>query len=80
MTRLDEVTLANPDSHPHFTDHTYKNLLSALMCNDPGPNATADATLRELVEEETRRRGWESWIIAYHEFDPDDAPATSGKR
>jgi len=57
---------------PHFTDHAFRLLLDALMVNDPAPQGQMgdDLVLLSLVERESERRGFDNWVVAYHDFKP----------
>ena len=46
----------------------FRELLDLLMIADPKP--TPVPLLRELADKESKVRGFDNWIDAYHEFDP----------
>lgn len=51
------------------SDDAYRLLLDMAMSADPPPwGADADERLKRLLDREARARGYESWVVAYHEF------------
>jgi len=55
-----------------MTDIQYRAFLDLMMCSDPWPVVDRDgidsnAILEGLALDEARARGFESWIVAYHE-------------
>lgn len=52
-----------------MTDEQYRAFLDLMMCADPWPcpRGEGQSTLSELADQEAKVRGYENWIIAYHE-------------
>ncbi len=61
-----------------MTNHEFLALLHLLMCSDPTPVSEADDnTLTTWADAEARRRGFDGWVVAFHELVADEeAPAT----
>lgn len=68
-------------------DQTFRAFLDLMMCADPWPVRTsgdpipmdmADAASQSLLvafaDSESRARGYDGWIVAYHEFTPSEFP------
>lgn len=56
-----------------LSDEQYRALLDLMMCSDPWPldGESGDrehGVLVELLDAEAKRRGWDNWVVAYHEF------------
>lgn len=51
-------------------DHKeFRAFLNLLMCSDPWPTDDEEQQiLTDLADEQSRNRGFENWIVAYHEF------------
>lgn len=51
-------------------DRHFKAFLSLMMCSDPWPCSEEEhEMLIQLAENEAKQRGYDSWYVAYHEFD-----------
>lgn len=52
-----------------LTDANFRALLDLIMCSDPWP-VQDDGTSQRLIElmatEEAKRRGFDTWVEAYH--------------
>lgn len=54
-----------------MSDKVFRALLDLFMCSDPWPASTeAEAAVLECLNEESARRGFAGWVVAYHEFAP----------
>ena len=52
-----------------MNDRVFRALLDLFMCSDPWPaSQEAEAVVREYLNEESARRGFAGWVVAYHEF------------
>lgn len=51
-------------------DLTYKEFLALMMCSDPWPldGAQSRTILEQFADKEALKRGYENWIVAYHEM------------
>ncbi len=51
----------------------FRDLLDLFMVSDPWPD-TPESHLRieDVLDDEARERGYENWVVAFHEFHPDD--------
>ena len=49
------------------TDSEFRSLLDLVMCSAPYPCEGRDIVLG-MIERESRARGFDSWVEAYHEF------------
>ena len=51
-----------------MNDQQFRAFLDLMMCCDPNPaGAEVDDILKGWADEESRRRGHDGWIAAYHE-------------
>lgn len=58
-------------------DYAFSGLLTLFMCADPTPLVPMmDAAVETLLNEESRKRGYETWTVAYHEFKPEGEPCS----
>ena len=52
-----------------LTDEQFRSFLNLMMCSDPWPCTEDDHNyLLGLAAEESKIRGFDDWIVAYHEF------------
>ena len=53
-----------------MTDKQYQAFLVLLMCCDPWPvpDDVTQSVMVDLADQEAQRRGYDNWIVAYHEF------------
>ena len=57
-----------------MNDPQFRALLDLLMCCDPFPvvepigDDSVEATIKRFADEQSKLRGFNSWIVAYHEF------------
>ena len=54
-------------------DREYRAYLNLLMCCDPWPETTDEQSqeiLDGFADKEAKKRGYDTWITAYHEFAP----------
>ena len=53
-----------------MNDLEFRAFLSLMMCSDPWPTGdeSENNVLIELAVKESVKRGFDSWIVAYHEF------------
>lgn len=52
-----------------MSDTQFRDFLDLMMVSDPWPlSPEADESLKDLADSESRNRGYDSWIVAYHEF------------
>lgn len=55
-----------------MNDRLFRALLSAYMCADPHPwSDEIDADLTAELQAESRRRGFDGWVDAFHTFKPE---------
>ena len=53
-----------------MTNMQFRAFLDLMMVSDPWPlDPQANKTLEEFADAESKKRGYEEWITAYHEFD-----------
>ena len=53
-----------------MNDRLFRALLDAYMCADPTPwPSDVDDILTDELQEESRVRGYNSWVDAYHNFE-----------
>lgn len=53
---------------PVMSDQEYRDFMDLMMVSDPWPLAEEqNDSLIALADTEARRRGYDSWIVAYHE-------------
>lgn len=50
-----------------MNDIEYRHFLNLIMCSDPYP-CKGESDMKNLANKEAIKRGYENWIIAYHEF------------
>lgn len=65
-----------------MTDSQFRAFLNLYMCMDPWPDALSGADrylLESYAEEESKRRGFDSWVDAYHNFWPGKTPDEGGE-
>ena len=56
-----------------LSDVEFEALLTLVMCSDPWPTDEANMSIiKNLVTKESQLRGYQDWIHAYHEFNPDE--------
>lgn len=58
-----------------MTDIEYRAFLDLFMCSDPWPISGDDgqfahSTLENLANNEALNRGYDDWVVAFHEFKP----------
>lgn len=52
-----------------MTDEQFRAFLNLLMASDGiGIDESDDTTLQGLADEEAHKRGFKTWIVAYHGF------------
>lgn len=52
-----------------MTDQQFRDFLDLMMVSDPWPlSEDADESLTDLADAESRKRGYDAWIVAYHEY------------
>lgn len=51
-----------------MTDEQFKIFLELLMCSDPWPMDHGHDVMADFADDESRKRGFEDWIDAYHKF------------
>ena len=52
-----------------MTDMQFKSFLDLMMVSDPWPlDERQHSTMLDLADEESGKRGYLNWIVAYHEF------------
>ena len=62
-----------------MSDRLFRALLDLQMCNDPaGTFPIDDQILSEELRVAAQDRGFDSWVVAYHEFKADKPCAPSG--
>ena len=50
-----------------MTDEEFRSFLNLMMCSDPWPTDDEDSIiLIKFVEDQSRIRGYENWIEAFH--------------
>lgn len=61
-----------PLKSPSLTDERFRALLDLMMCSDPWPvgrdGVWNERVVKDLLDEESRKRGYADWVGAYHEF------------
>lgn len=54
-----------------MSDKVFRAFLNLMMCSDPWPAGEEDhGCLITIADHESRLRGFDSWIAAYHDFVP----------
>lgn len=54
-----------------MTGDRFRMLLDLCMVSDPWPlDALADAILKDWLDAESRERGFDNWVEAFHRFKP----------
>ncbi len=62
-----------------MSDIQFADFLALMMCSDPWPDSVPKDHLEDLADNESRERGYDNWIEAYHGFDrPIENHAFSG--
>lgn len=57
-----------------FTAREYGTLLNWFMASDPWPTTQLENDrMKTMLDEEAQRRGWDSWVEAYHEMHMEEA-------
>ena len=53
-------------------DIEYRALLDLMMCSDPWPVSDSENQdiIKRFAKREARKRGFDSWVAAYHVFKP----------
>lgn len=54
-----------------MTDQEFEVFMGLLMCSDPWPMdhvPGSDELMVALADKEAKKRGFENWIVALHEF------------
>lgn len=65
----EQIWETGSNSEMRFTAHEYATMLEWYMVSDPWPlTQRQDDTIREMLNEESRARGYKNWVVAYHEF------------
>ena len=52
-------------------DKTFRAFLDLMMCSDPWPvkdDGSSHTLMNDLALDESSRRGYDSWYVAFHEF------------
>jgi hypothetical protein len=50
-------------------DEPFRALMNLVMASDPSPvEADEDGEITKLLDGEARKRGYDNWIVAFHEF------------
>jgi hypothetical protein len=58
-----------------FTTGEFGTLLSWYMVSDPWPlSDDEDDTIHHMLEAESKARGYDSWVHAYHDINMEEAP------
>lgn len=53
-----------------LNDREFLALMNLMMVSDPFPTTHEDQSiLKRLLLKESKARGYESWTVAYHEFE-----------
>jgi len=55
-----------------MNDEEFKEFLTLMMCCDPWPvedDGTNQHAMTDVADQQSENRGFESWIVAYHEFE-----------
>lgn len=54
-----------------MNDQEFRVLLDLCMVSDPWPLGEDEReTFDRMLKRESERRGFDSWVVAYHEYDP----------
>lgn len=66
----DEPALTERDA---ISDEAFRVLLDLFMVSDPWPleDDTSKGILFGFLCAEASKRGYDDWVVAYHEFDPE---------
>lgn len=52
-----------------MNDQEFRALMNLVMASDPSPlSLREDDILNILLDKEAEERGYDSWYVAYHEF------------
>lgn len=50
-------------------DTEFRALLTLFMASDPTPlSEEEDKEVGNMLDRESNKRGYDSWVVAYHEF------------
>jgi len=57
-------------------DATFRALLDLLMVSDPWPlqDSESQKLLDDFADSESRARGYDGWVVAYHKFEVEERP------
>ena len=54
-----------------MTEEEYRDLLDWFMVSDPWPlSEDAHETIMALLDREAHSRDYDTWVAAYHDFEP----------
>lgn len=52
-----------------LTDAEFESILAWFMCSDPWPSDDEHRErIKHILNKESQRRGYDDWIVAYHEI------------
>lgn len=53
-----------------MNDSEFRAFLDLLMCSDPSPVLldSGQIILENFANQEAKKRGYETWVVAFHEF------------
>lgn len=53
-----------------MNDSEFRAFLDLLMCSDPWPVLldSGQIILENFANQEAKKRGYETWVVAFHEF------------
>ena len=57
-----------------MTDNEFRAFLDLMMCSDPWPGEMLGGQdpLERFADRHSRELGFDGWIVAYHEFRPEE--------
>ena len=57
-----------------MSNEEFRAFLDLMMCSDSWPVSTSESQelLEEFADRHSRELGFDGWIVAYHEFQPEE--------
>lgn len=53
-----------------MNNEEFRALLDWFMCSDPWPESVPRTIVIDWITKECAQRGYDNWVVAYHEFAP----------
>ena len=54
-------------------DYVYRDMLDWFMCSDPWPDWVNETYILRYLNEQAEVRGYDSWVVAFHELPREDS-------